>query len=55
MECLLVDLFHWSLNDIDQTDIESLIPFFFRFASWKEGRAGKTPKRRVTIDKVDFL
>jgi len=32
-----VELFHWSLYEIDRTDIESLIPFMFRYVAWKNG------------------
>jgi hypothetical protein len=29
-------MFHWTLHDLDHTDIESLIPFVFRYPRWKK-------------------
>jgi hypothetical protein len=34
----MVDMFRWSLREIDETDMESLIPFMFRYPKWKAGR-----------------
>ena len=49
-----MDLFHWSLREIDLTDIESLIPFVFRYPRWKEEqKAGE--KKLDYVDKVDWL
>ena len=50
---MLVDLFHWSLNQIDATDMESLIPFVFRYPRWKGKR--NTDERRIYADQADFL
>lgn len=53
MECMLVDLFHWPLCQIDATDIESLIPFVFRYPRWKAGR--KTGNvNKVYADQVEL-
>jgi len=50
-----VELFHWSLREIDQTDIESLIPFVFRYPQWKEARFGGNGHKRAYADQVDWL
>jgi len=49
---MLVDLFHWSLRDIDETDIETLIPFVFRFPDYRKrnGKGGRT--KEVYADQV---
>ena len=55
IECAIVDAFGWSLYHIDETDIESLIPFIFRFPKWKEAqpkRDGSSPKP-TSIDAKD--
>ncbi len=36
MEISLVKAFGWSLRDIDETDIESLLPFVFRVSGTGE-------------------
>jgi hypothetical protein len=41
------------LREIDLTDIESLIPFVFYYATWKEGKKNK-PKQ-VYADQVTWL
>lgn len=49
-----MDLTGWSLVDIDATDIESLIPFMFRYPAWKTQT--KEPRRRqLYADDVDWL
>ena len=53
MKCSLVDSFKWSLDQIDRTDIESLIPFIFRFPSWKEENE-KMRKRSPKREKAAF-
>lgn len=55
LELSLVKAFGWSLRDIDETDIDSLLPFIAR-ASNMQGR--KTVKRqpgRVYCDEVSWL
>lgn len=44
MEVLLVKKLGWSLKDIDETDIESLMPFIAKF----------TKKKKVFIDQLDI-
>lgn len=51
---MLVDAFRWSLHEIDQTDIESLIPFIARYPAWKAGSADRT-KKQIYADQVDWL
>lgn len=49
-----MELFHWSLREIDETDIESLIPFIFEYPKWK--RNGAAGKRKILFaDEADFL
>ena len=55
LKCSLVELFHWSLREIDLTDIESLIPFVFHYPRWKEGRFHSNGAKRVYADQVDWL
>jgi hypothetical protein len=49
----LVEAFHWSLYEIDNTDIESLLAFVFHL-----GRGGQSKTQngqRVYADQVDWL
>ena len=56
LKCSLVESFRWSLHEIDQTDIESLIPFVFHYPHWKEHRSrGNGAVRQVYADQVDWL
>lgn len=55
MECMLVELFHWPLSQIDATDIESLIPFVFRYPRWKEKRGSPERGRKIFADQADWL
>jgi hypothetical protein len=50
-----VELFHWALNDIDETDIESLIPFVFGYPEWKKTRSAASKRRMLFADEADFL
>jgi hypothetical protein len=50
-----VELFHWSLYEIDRTDIESLIPFMFRYVKWKEKSHYGNPAKVKYADEVDWL
>jgi hypothetical protein len=54
LEISLVKAFGWSLEDIDETEIDSLIPFIMRF---KETEGGDRPaeKRKVYVDQVNWL
>jgi hypothetical protein len=54
LEISLVRAFGWSLEDIDRTDIESLIPFLKRL---NEAENGIQPvkKKKVYCDQVDWL
>jgi len=49
MEISLIKAFGWDLHSIDETDIESLLPFVNRFAG-----VGSEPKskRKAYIDEV---
>lgn len=52
----MVKAFGWSLRDLDETDIETLLPFVYRFTA-TEGASGSNPARprRVYVDQVDWL
>jgi hypothetical protein len=54
MKIRLVERWGWSLRDIDETDIESLLPFIFRFAEANGGLA-KDASPRVYCDQVAWL
>jgi hypothetical protein len=53
LEISLVRAFNWSLHDIDETAVESLLPFVGRFGKQK----GSPPaaKRTAYADEVDWL
>jgi hypothetical protein len=53
MEISLINRFGWSLRDIDETDIESLLPFINRLNS--AGEPGEPGTRKAYADEVDFL
>ena len=61
MEIGLVRAFHWSLYDLDRTDIESLLPFVVRLGSQAgPGPAGRPGRkggggRRAFCDEVGWL
>jgi hypothetical protein len=50
-----VELFHWSLHEIDHADIESLIPFMFRYVVWKDNHARGNSTQMKYADQVDWL
>lgn len=51
-----MDMFRWSLHEIDETDIESLIPFVFEYPRWKERQKSTGGKRQqVYADEADWL
>ncbi len=54
LEISLVKAFGWSLEDIDETDIDSLIPFLMRF---NESEGGERPikTKKVYVDQVSWL
>jgi hypothetical protein len=49
----MVDLFGWSLREIDNTDIESLIPFVFEYPRWKARQKNGTA-RRLFADQAEL-
>ncbi len=56
LKCSLVELFYWSLYDIDRTDIESLVPFVFHYPVWKARFHGNGPPRSTLYaDQVSWL
>jgi hypothetical protein len=58
MEVSLVKAFSWNLYSLDQTDIETLLPFVFR---WSEKETSGSPKKngqgkkRLYADQVNWL
>jgi hypothetical protein len=56
LECTLVDLFHWPLNEIDAMDIESLLPFVQRYPIWKAAKVetGGTATHKVFADEFEL-
>jgi hypothetical protein len=53
MECSVVEMFHWPICQIDETDIESLIPFVFRYPIWKK-ESRKPREKAVYADQIDL-
>ncbi len=51
MEIALINRFNWSLKDIDETDMESLIPFVTRLTKG-ENPSGKEAQG-VFVDQAD--
>ena len=47
VECYLIDIFHWSPHEIDQSDFEHLFEIALRYPTWKkeEAAARKRPKQ----------
>jgi hypothetical protein len=52
---MIVEMFHWSLNDIDATEIESLIQFVTYYPQWKQGAKKSATTRTVFADQVNWL
>lgn len=52
-----MDLFHWSPNEIDESDIETLIPLVFRYPQWKQQQKQPAAQQRqeIYVDEVDWL
>ena len=50
LEISLVKAFGWSLHDIDETEIESLLPFLARIAT-----ANQPKEKVVYADQVSWL
>lgn len=50
LEVSLVKAFGWSLRDIDETDIESLLMFVFQVSG-----SGSTTVKQAYCDQVDWL
>ena len=55
LECRMVDLFGWSLNEIDETDINSLMPFLFYYPHWKGANKERGQGRRIFADQAGWL
>jgi hypothetical protein len=51
IEISLVKAFSWSLRDIDETDVESLMPFIHRLGRKKEAPGA----RKAYVDEVGWL
>ncbi len=57
MERILAERYHWTLLDMDRTDMESMISFFFNLAERaREEQHGPRPVvRRVYADQATWL
>jgi len=53
--CSLVDVFHWSLGDIANTDIELLLPFLVYYPYWKKRAKEQPAVDRKYADEVGWL
>jgi hypothetical protein len=51
-----VEMFHWTVRDIDETDIESLIPFIFYYPQWKEKKktSAQPKEKQAYADEIDL-
>ncbi len=49
-----MDLFHWTLHDLDATDLESLIPFFQYYAR-RKARSPQAETPKIYADQASFL
>jgi len=54
IEFSIVEMFRWSLHDIDETDIESLIPFVMEYPAWKAKQKAEGGSHEVYVDDVDW-
>jgi hypothetical protein len=52
LEIELIKAFNWSLRDLDETDIESLLPFIERFSGSSNQPVAKN---KVYCDQVSWL
>jgi len=50
----MVHLFGWSLREIDESDIESLIPFVMEYPRWK-ARQKAGGGRQLYADEASWL
>lgn len=50
---MIVEMFHWTLNEIDETPMERLLPFVFAFAHRKRNE-NKPRVKRLYADQVDL-
>ncbi len=50
-----MDIFHWNLHDIDETDIESLIPFVMEYPRWKERQKVRGGRQQMYADEATWL
>jgi hypothetical protein len=48
-----VNAFHWSIKEIDETDMESLIAFVLHFPRWKQD--GGKREQKTYCDQADWL
>jgi|GEM_PF-2689187 len=53
MERVLIERFHWSLYDLDRTDIESLFPFFFHLSAAAD--SNQQPVQLRYADQVPWM
>lgn len=55
LEIAMVKAFGWSLRDVDETDIESLLPFMYRMTASSPEMGGKAGGRMVYADEANWL
>ena len=51
----MVDAFHWSIHDIDASDMESLIAFITYYPRWKKQAREKTGVTTQYADEAHWL
>lgn len=53
---MIIELFHWSLKDIDETDMESLLQFVTYYPRWKDKQPASGKKEKeVFADQVNWM
>lgn len=60
LEISLVEAFSWSLNEIDATDIETLLPFVRRYSARRLpadrlSAGSQQPQKKAFCDQVGWL
>lgn len=51
---MLVEKFHWSMRDLDESDMESVLRFVKHYPRWKENGKRTKPKA-LYADQIDWI
>jgi hypothetical protein len=50
IECSLIERWHWSLYDIDRTEVESILGYINHHSGWKNGTSKPAMKSAYAED-----